>query len=169
MGWGRAIDVLNTSTALARRVVTLHADFHGGNILIHDGRSVGAQKAEPRLCAIDFEFANIGQAAFDLGYSFVVNKALLHNAANKRAFITGYVEAATASSADHVNPQDVENLLVDCEMASVKAWPPSDFIGVPDTDADTYEALVRRLAEFCSLALVPADPLKETHAATLRE
>lgn len=39
----------------------------------------------------------------------------------------------------------------------------------PDTDADTYEALVRRLAEFCSLALVPADPLKEMHAATLRE
>eukprot|EP00404_Azadinium_spinosum_P055372 CAMPEP_0180779220 /NCGR_PEP_ID=MMETSP1038_2-20121128/46264_1 /TAXON_ID=632150 /ORGANISM="Azadinium spinosum, Strain 3D9" /LENGTH=418 /DNA_ID=CAMNT_0022814487 /DNA_START=1 /DNA_END=1257 /DNA_ORIENTATION=+ len=167
--WGRAIDMLNTSTALARRVVTLHADFHCGNILIHDGRSVGVEKAEPRLCAIDFEFANIGQAEFDLGYAFVVNKALLNNAANKRAFIKGYVEAVTVGSSDHVSPNDVENLLVDCEMASVKAWPPGEFIGVPDTDADTFEALVRRLAEFCSFALVPADPLKEMHAANLRE
>eukprot|EP00415_Alexandrium_ostenfeldii_P001458 UN1458 len=168
--WGRAVDILNTSTALARRVVTLHADFHGGNILIHDGNRAGAEHAQARFFAIDLEFANVGQAEFDLGYAFVANKALLNNAANKRAFIKGYVDAAvTAGSFDHVSPQDVENLLVDCEIASVKAWPPSEFIGVPDTDADTYEALVRRLAEFCSLALAPADPLKDTQAANLRE
>jgi len=168
--WGRAIDVLKASTVLAQRVVTLHGDFHGGNILIRDGKSAGGENAEARLCAIDFEFTNIGQADFDLGYAFVANKALLNSAANKRAFIKGYIDAAvTAGSSDHVSPQDVENLLVDCEMASVKVWPPSEGIGVPDTDADTYEALVRRLAEFCQLALVPADPLKETHAANSRE
>lgn len=162
--WERAVDILHTSHALARRMVTVHADFHCGNILI-----TAAENAEPRLCAIDFEFTNIGQAEFELGYAFVVNKALLNNAANKRAFVKGYVEAVTAGSSDHGSPQDIENLLVDCEMAAVKAWPPSEFVGVPDTDVNTYEALVRRLAELCSLARVPADPLKEVHAAALRE
>ena len=127
-------------------------------------------KRTGRAIAIDFEFANVGPAEFDLGYAFVANKALLSRAADKRAFIKGYLDAVvTAGSSDQVSPNDVENLLVDCEMASVKAFPPSEFIGVPDTDADTYEALVRRLADFCSLALVPADPLKKTHAANLRE
>ena len=98
-----------------------------------------------------------------------MNKALLSNAANKRAFVKGYIEAVTAGSSDHGSPQDVENLLVDCEMATVKAWPPGEFIGVPGTDVDTYEALVRRLAEFCSRARVPADPLEEADAATVRE
>eukprot|EP00928_Gymnodinium_smaydae_P084103 TRINITY_DN67358_c0_g1_i1.p1 TRINITY_DN67358_c0_g1~~TRINITY_DN67358_c0_g1_i1.p1 ORF type:complete len:391 (-),score=68.13 TRINITY_DN67358_c0_g1_i1:54-1226(-) len=159
--WGAAIGTLETSHALAQRTVTLHADFHGGNILI-----MGADSAEARLCAIDFEFANVGQAEFDLGYVFVVNKALLNNSANKRAFVKGYVEAVAAASSD---PQDVENLLVDCELASVKAWPPSEFIGVPDTDVETYRSLVRRLAGFCGRARVPADPLKAEQAAALRE
>ena len=161
--WERALDILTPSHALARRMVTVHGDFHCGNILID------VKNAETRLCAIDFEYANIGQAAFDLGYAFDVNKALLNNAASKRAFVQGYVEAVTTGSSDHRSPEDIENLLVDCEMAAVKAWPPNKFIGVPDTDVDTFEALVRRLAEFCSLARVPADPLKEVHAAALRQ
>jgi hypothetical protein len=163
--WEQAIDILTTSHALARRTCTVHADFHCGNILL----VVAAEDAEPHLRAIDFEYTSVGLAEFELGYAFVVNKALLNSAVNKRFFVKGYVEAVTAGSSDHGSPEDIENLLVDCEMATVKAWPPSEFIGVPDTDVGTYGALVRRLAEFCSLARVPADSSKEVHAATLRE
>eukprot|EP00756_Hemistasia_phaeocysticola_P018829 Hpha_TRINITY_DN15620_c2_g2::TRINITY_DN15620_c2_g2_i1::g.100692::m.100692 len=168
--WGQAIDILNASHALARRVVTVHSDFHGANILLMHSQGADAESAEPRVCAIDLELTNVGPAEFDLGYAFIVNKSLLSNAANKRAFVKGYVEAVTAGSSERGSPQDVENLLVDCEMATVKAWPPSEFIGVPDSaDVDKYEALVKRLAEFCRRARVPADPLKEAEAAAVRE
>ena len=110
-----------------------------------------------------------------------MNKALLNNAANKRAFVKGYVEAVTAagsssagsssagSSGHGSSPEDIEDLLVDCEMATVKAWPPVAFVGVPDTDLNTFVALVTRLSEFCSRARVPADPLEEGRSAALRE
>lgn len=161
----RALDNLKPLTALAQKTVNLHADFHGANILIHVGTNE-AGAGPPRAVAIDFEFTNIGTAAFDLGYAFMVNKALLNSPANKRAFVKGYVDAVTAGAS---SAQDVENLLVDCELATLLAWPPSEFINVPDTDADTYEVLVKRLAEFCSRAQVASDPEKQPEADSLRQ
>ena len=90
---------------MAQKIVNVHGDFHGGNILIRSGIN---ETAGPLAVAIDFDLTNIGQAAFDLGYAFMVNKALLNNAANKRAFVKGYVDVVTAGASSF---QDVENVL----------------------------------------------------------
>ena len=63
--------------------------------------------------------------------------------------------------------QEIESTLgIDCTDAIPASA--KNGIGVPDTDVATYEALVTRLAEFCSRARVPADPLEEADAATAR-
>lgn len=155
----RALDAVKPFTTFAQKSVNVHGDFHGANILIHSGAN---KTTGPRAVGIDFEYTNVGQAAFDLGYAFMMNKALLNNGANKRAFVKGYVSAVSSGES---SAKDVENVLIDCELATVISFPPVD----ADTiDADTYEALVKRLVDLCSRAQVTDDPEKQQEAESLR-
>ena len=89
---------------VAARVVTTHGDFHHGNIL----------DAAGGLLCVDFESACVSQAVQDLAYHFCGDGTKgSSNNPRKLAFLTAYLSALGE------DPEVLEPLLVECELASI--------------------------------------------------
>ena len=89
---------------VAARVVTTHGDFHHGNIL----------DAAGGLLCVDFESTCVSQAVQDLAYHFCGDGTKgSSNNPRKLAFLTAYLSALGE------DPEVLEPLLVECELASI--------------------------------------------------
>ena len=89
---------------LGRRIVTVHGDFHAGN-LIRDSDDGTVLKA------IDLEFAGVFYAAHDLSYAPVLCN--INSAAKKRAFFAAYIAETNGAPA---TAEEVNDLAVDAEL-----------------------------------------------------
>eukprot|EP00929_Paragymnodinium_shiwhaense_P029213 TRINITY_DN16797_c1_g1_i3.p1 TRINITY_DN16797_c1_g1~~TRINITY_DN16797_c1_g1_i3.p1 ORF type:complete len:562 (+),score=109.81 TRINITY_DN16797_c1_g1_i3:193-1878(+) len=85
------------TSAAAARVVTCHGDFHPANVI---------RTAAGGLKLIDFEFAGVTMAAYDLAWAFSM---YVGSPAKRRRFTTAYLEACKLSSL----PEDVNALMLD--------------------------------------------------------
>mmetsp|Transcript_49713 Transcript_49713/g.142679 ORF Transcript_49713/g.142679 Transcript_49713/m.142679 type:complete len:272 (+) Transcript_49713:202-1017(+) len=92
--------------AAAQRLVTLHGDFHAGNLL------VGPSGA---LMPIDFEFTSVGPAVLDLAYAvgFIGENSAKHH------FVEAYLAARGYDAADEAG---VDLLIADCAVAVKTLW-----------------------------------------------
>ena len=89
---------------VAARAVTTHGDFHHGNIL----------DAAGGLLCVDFESTCVSQAVQDLAYHFCGDGTKgSSNNPRKLAFLTAYLSALGE------DPEVLEPLLVECELASI--------------------------------------------------
>lgn len=115
----------------AKRLVTLHGDFHPGNVLVgthgpphHGDESVGAhgsleREDSPYLC-IDFEQACVSSAIYDLAY--VVNSEIpvfveggpAKQAAMARVFLAAYLNGI---GQPHSTEAELDMLVADCMLA----------------------------------------------------
>ena len=100
---------------LARRVVTLHGDFHGGNTV---------RNAAGDLVAVDFEFACAGPAVVDVAYN-LDEYMRWSSLADRRRIVAAYVaeltgDAALAAATDAALAAHgpVNQLVLDCALAS---------------------------------------------------
>lgn len=95
---------------VSQRLVTVHGDFHPGNMLL---------RADGEMLAVDFEFSCVGLAVQDLAHGV----ASCDSQANKLAFVRAYLAALG-------EPEDkLQALLVDCELAQLAGWHPDSFPG----------------------------------------
>ena len=86
------------------RLVTVHGDYHAGNIIR------ATDTAARELRAIDLEFASANLAVFDIAYAIVA--CGIRGAKAKRGFCAAYLEAVMGETA---SPEQVDALAIDAE------------------------------------------------------
>ena len=125
----------------AARVVTIHGDFHPGNLIRalapdDPGRNAGeywayapeAPADAAELLVIDHEFTCAAAAVHDLAYAQVLCGITPRGADAKRAFARAYLEEAAASTPrwrlgpGRVRDDDVDALAVDVELYTLATF-----------------------------------------------
>jgi hypothetical protein len=92
------------TSALGRRVVTCHGDFHAGN-LVRDAQD------ESVIRAIDLEFTCVFYAAHDLAYA--MSGCCIKEAEAKRLFVRSYIEELSGAAA---TDEEVDRLAIDAQL-----------------------------------------------------
>lgn len=99
--WAQADFFLPKST-VGKRYVTIHGDFHLGNIVMAEDGAIRA---------IDFDFVTVHRAAFDIGYH-IMHTHIWACKASRYAFVEAYLK----TSGYPAEPENVADLLVDAEI-----------------------------------------------------
>eukprot|EP00929_Paragymnodinium_shiwhaense_P034220 TRINITY_DN18653_c0_g1_i1.p1 TRINITY_DN18653_c0_g1~~TRINITY_DN18653_c0_g1_i1.p1 ORF type:complete len:847 (+),score=134.76 TRINITY_DN18653_c0_g1_i1:79-2619(+) len=123
---------LSPVSSIAKRVVTVHGDYHPGNT-IDAGEGVGFK-------VVDFEFTHAGSAVFDLTFGlFCCGRE------NRVEFLEGYTENMTG-----VTTEDFEEVMVDAELALLYLWLPGGKLAgwEAGSDGDKFRSLVSRCRAF---------------------
>jgi hypothetical protein len=89
-----------------RRVVTVHGDYHPGNMVQHE---------DGHFQCVDFEFSCVGPATHDLGFAVACCGG---NEEKRRVLLTAYLETLGYSA----EPAAVDQLTVDAYLGLLAIW-----------------------------------------------
>eukprot|EP00756_Hemistasia_phaeocysticola_P012784 Hpha_TRINITY_DN15227_c1_g9::TRINITY_DN15227_c1_g9_i2::g.65268::m.65268 len=95
------------------RVVTVHGDYHEGNVLL-DGQGHDAE-GKLMVAVTDLEFTTMGPAILDVGYGCPKEKEFAN------AFLRGYLKEAGYGNAEAIDAA-LPTLREDCERAKMLFW-----------------------------------------------
>jgi len=105
--------VLEPKMDIAKRIVTVHGDYHWENVII-DSR-------DGKYWAIDLENTHAGWACFDIAYSFQLGMFDSGKFSNRRLFVHEYLKACGLKNDDAT----VDEFLWECCKATMFCWWPS--------------------------------------------